>query len=90
MKDASRTPKRGSPENHLEELASEIMVSSRTCVCKFRVFRHARATRAQLELESRVKTSRSPFVPLDQPAESFAADDVIEYDGIVLRWRICA
>ena len=88
MTDSSQTPKQGSPENHLEKLSSEVMVSSRSCDCNFRVFRRRRATRAQLELESRVKTSRSAFVPLEQSAESFAADDVIQYDGVVFSWWV--
>ncbi|TWU08630.1 hypothetical protein CA54_38640 [Symmachiella macrocystis] len=38
----------------------------------------------------RLKTSRGAFVPLNQSAETFAANDLIEYDPIVLRGRICA
>ncbi len=35
-------------------------------------------------------TSRSAFVPLNQSAESFAADDFIEYDRVTLGWWVGA
>jgi len=47
--------------------------------------------RATLSLSPELRTieaSRSAFVPLDQPAQSFMADDLVEYDRLVFRRRI--
>ncbi len=37
-----------------------------------------------------VSDSRDTFVPLDQPADPFVTDDLIEHDRLVPRWRITA
>jgi len=37
-----------------------------------------------------IKNSRSALVPLDQPAEPFAADDLVEHDRLVVGRRIGA
>jgi len=37
-----------------------------------------------------IGVSRSTLVPLDQPAEPFVADNLIEHDRLIFPWRIGA
>ncbi len=69
----------------MEELLSELIVSSGYLDFKSEGFQECPHGERDLIIKRWIKNSRTPFVPLNQPAESFAADDVIEYGSVVLR-----